>query len=273
MFERIRWESSHLTLGGITFDLMRPSGRLDDREERPCLVKDRKLIRDYERLFDSCPITPGSRIFEAGLYDGASAIFWTELLDPALYLGVDLGQPPNDVLEAYVARRDLGNQLIASWGVDQSDGATLRAIVAQHDGAPLDLIIDDASHMYEPTKATFEALFPLLRVGGIYVIEDWAWEHWATHGSPYHQWAFEESPTRLAVQLVEATGTNQNLIERVDIFGGLIAAHRGPAVIDEPFSLDRTIRHRHRARAWHRPLGVARRKIGTVRRGRITRRQ
>ena len=41
------------------------------------------------------------------------------------------------------------------------------------DGEPLDLVIDDASHLYGPTMASFEVLFPRLRPGGLYVIEDW----------------------------------------------------------------------------------------------------
>ena len=144
-------------------------------------------------------------------------------------------------------------------------------MVEQHQGAPLDLVIDDASHLYGPTKASFEALFPLLREGGVYVIEDWAWEHWPSYGSPYHSWAFDESPTRLAVQLVEATGTNRNLVARVDVFGGLIAVHRGSDVVETPFSLDREIRRRHRARIWHRPLRFARQRVGeTMRKRRMT---
>jgi hypothetical protein len=50
--------------------------------------------------------------------------------------------------------------------------------VAHEFSAPLDLVIDDASHIYGPTKASFQALFPLLRPGGLYLIEDWAWAHW-----------------------------------------------------------------------------------------------
>jgi hypothetical protein len=38
---------------------------------------------------------------------------------------------------------------------------------------PLDLVIDDASHLYGPSLATFETLFPALREGGLYVLEDW----------------------------------------------------------------------------------------------------
>jgi hypothetical protein len=39
----------------------------------------------------------------------------------------------------------------------------------------MNLVVDDASHTYEDTKASFETLFPLLQPGGIYAIEDWSW--------------------------------------------------------------------------------------------------
>jgi hypothetical protein len=47
----------------------------------------------------------------------------------------------------------------------------------QFDGGPLDLVVDDCSHLYEPTRASFNELFPRLRPGGAYVIEDWVWAH------------------------------------------------------------------------------------------------
>jgi len=53
----------------------------------------------------------------------------------------------------------------------------LEHIVRNELANELDLVVDDASHTYEQTKASFEILFPLLRPGGIYVIEDWSWAH------------------------------------------------------------------------------------------------
>ena len=41
----------------------------------------------------------------------------------------------------------------------------------------IDLVIDDASHLYVETKASFEELFPRLRPGGLFIIEDWASGH------------------------------------------------------------------------------------------------
>ena len=46
----------------------------------------------------------------------------------------------------------------------------------------LDIIIDDGSHLNEHVIRTFEILFPLLEMGGIYVIEDVQTSYWPDHG-------------------------------------------------------------------------------------------
>jgi len=63
------------------------------------------------------------------------------------------------------------------FGVDQADRARVAAIARdEFRGAPLDLVVDDASHGLDETRVSFETLFPLLRPGGVYVIEDWNWQ-------------------------------------------------------------------------------------------------
>ncbi len=47
--------------------------------------------------------------------------------------------------------------------------------------APFDVIIDDASHIAPLTIATFEILFPMLKTGGLYIIEDCHVSFWEKH--------------------------------------------------------------------------------------------
>jgi SAM-dependent methyltransferase len=42
----------------------------------------------------------------------------------------------------------------------------------------IDLVIDDASHFYQETRSSFNSIFPYLKPGGIYIVEDWGWAHW-----------------------------------------------------------------------------------------------
>jgi hypothetical protein len=46
----------------------------------------------------------------------------------------------------------------------------------------LDLVVDDASHLLAPSTATFEMLFPRLRPGGLFLLEDWSEAHLAERG-------------------------------------------------------------------------------------------
>ena len=91
----------------------------------------------------------------------------------------------------------------------------------------MDLIFDDASHLYEPTRSSFETLFPLLPEGGLYIIEDWAWAHWKSHASPDHPWAKERPLTQWIFELVEAIGSSTERIQSVEIHQGIAIIERG----------------------------------------------
>jgi hypothetical protein len=56
--------------------------------------------------------------------------------------------------------------------VPQADRESLRRNVDVDFDGPLDVVVDDASHMHAPSLASFEPLFPRLLPGGIYLIEE-----------------------------------------------------------------------------------------------------
>ena len=64
--------------------------------------------------------------------------------------------------------------------VSQSDDVALSNLIL-HICSP-DIIIDDASHTSPLTIRSFEILFPLLKSGGIYVVEDTHASYWTEHG-------------------------------------------------------------------------------------------
>jgi hypothetical protein len=81
--------------------------------------------------------------------------------------------------------------------------------------------------MYNQSLASFNALFPLMAIGGIYIIEDWAWSHWENleNGLPEGS-----EPTKLVQEIIQATG-NVGLIESVSVFEGFIVVKRGKELI------------------------------------------
>lgn len=56
---------------------------------------------------------------------------------------------------------------------DQTDGDTLRAVVEAMAPRGFDFVVDDASHCGWRSWTSFQALWPQVRAGGYYVIEDW----------------------------------------------------------------------------------------------------
>jgi hypothetical protein len=69
-------------------------------------------------------------------------------------------------------------------------------------------------------------LFPALRPGGLYIIEDWAWAHWPEH---WNMFANEIPLTKLIFDLVEAAGSSRDWIARITLFQGFTVIERGPA--------------------------------------------
>ena len=63
---------------------------------------------------------------------------------------------------------------------DQGDEQFLDSMAREL--GPFDIIIDDGSHMSHHIIASFNALFPHVRPGGIYVIEDLGTAYWPSWG-------------------------------------------------------------------------------------------
>jgi predicted O-methyltransferase YrrM len=139
------------------------------------LVKTRDMVERYERLIDS--LRPRN-VLELGIYEGGSAAFLALRGRPTKLVALDLKTEPSVGLEQFITGRGLQDRVRTHYSFDQADAARLRRLVAEEFGvAPIDLVIDDASHSLEPTRASFNTLFPRVRPGGVFVIEDWSKVH------------------------------------------------------------------------------------------------
>jgi hypothetical protein len=117
-------------------------------------------------------------------------------------------------------------------------------------GAPVDLIIDDAAHLYAHTRKTFENNFPTLRSGGLYIIEDWSWAHSPAtqeRGGPYSGFDDEPALSNLVFELVMIVGSFPDLIENIEIYPNMAVVRKGHRQLEKnAFKLDDFILSRGR---------------------------
>lgn len=134
----------------------------------PHVEQYRQLLAGYER----------PNIVELGILQGGGVAMLALLADPGMLLALDLSEEPIEPLANFIEARGLSDRVKLHYGVDQADQRRITELLDEAFGdGLLDVVIDDASHIYEPTRASFELLFPRLRPGGVYLIEDWQVDH------------------------------------------------------------------------------------------------
>ena len=124
----------------------------------------------YERHFSSF-VGRSFTILEIGCGQGGSLQMWKQYFGPlATIIGIDI-RP-----ECAAFEEDQINIRIG----DQSDPAFLRSIVEEF-GIP-DVALDDGSHIMNHIKASFDYLYPLMRSGSVYLVEDLHTAYWDEFG-------------------------------------------------------------------------------------------
>lgn len=140
------------------------------------IVKTLELVERYRRLCAGA--WKHARIVELGIAEGGSTALLALLAEPRKLVAVDIETQPLEALAEFIAAHGLGDSVRPHYGVDQANHRQLAGVVDDERGDELlDVVIDDASHDYFLTKASFETLFPRLRPGGVFVIEDWNAAH------------------------------------------------------------------------------------------------
>jgi predicted O-methyltransferase YrrM len=209
-----------LTVDGVTYRCMTGAEAPDEL----VILKPRHEVDVLVRLVQD--LRP-RRIMELGIYAGGSTALLAQLARPERLVALDLRSEPCEPLEPFIDRHHLRDTVSAHYGVDQADTAALDALVKLFDG-PLDLVIDDASHLEPQTRASFNHLFPHLRPGGRYVIEDWPWAHrGVTHHDPGYQGVTPLST--LVCELVVVAASRPRMITAVEVDANTAVVHRGPA--------------------------------------------
>ena len=224
-----------MVLDGQVFRLEEVGAPPEVAPEELRFFKQQAFVERLMGFFELRPEFQPERILEMGIWEGGSVAFWNQLFRPLRHVAFDLAQRVDSPqFGSWASRHAKPGSVETIWGVDQSDRSVVLDLVrGKLQGAP-DLIIDDAAHILECLQPAFETLFPLLRPGGIYLIEDWSWAHRAGAQGDDHLWRPYGDPTTLIFELVEAVATSGDIVASVHLDPDWVAIERGPGRIDDP---------------------------------------
>lgn len=193
----------------------------------------RALVQRYASLIGA--LQP-QRLLELGIFEGGSTLFFAKLARPQRIVAIDREplRDTRDRLERHAAAAGLADAIRTFGEVEQADRSTLAEIAEDaFDGDSLDLVVDDCSHFYDETRASFNELFPRLRPGGAYVIEDWRWAHTALGDEPPDGMYPDRMPlTRLLFEIVLAIPALPGLVSQISIEMDFAMITRGEATVD-----------------------------------------
>lgn len=160
---------------------------------------DHGYMPTYRRL--AAHLGPAAAVCEIGVWHGGSLAAWKSLFPTGLVVGVDVD--PSSTWP------DGTEQVIAT----QND-ASLPQTLLDLSPSGFDLIVDDASHIGALSEATFRLLWPLVRDGGHYVLEDWM------VGFPTWQ-GFDDSMLRLAQDFLLYLDTADSDVDSIEYRYGM----------------------------------------------------
>jgi hypothetical protein len=120
----------------------------------------------YDRYFSRYRNTPVTML-EIGVFKGGSLELWRKYFGSAATIfGVDI----DPACAEYVCAP---NQVRIG---SQADPDFLNAVIVEM--GPPDIILDDGSHVGRHQEISFRTLFPSLKYGGLYIIEDLHTSYW-----------------------------------------------------------------------------------------------
>lgn len=129
--------------------------------------KSRLFLQNYQTYFSR--FNGAVTLLELGIFHGGSLLLWRDYFSAGTIVGLDLNpvevRDPSGRIKVYQGR--------------QEDVELLDRIGTETAPDGFDVIIDDASHLAEPTSISFWRLFERhLKPGGIYIVEDWRVGYW-----------------------------------------------------------------------------------------------
>ena len=138
----------------------------------------------YKHVFSVFDLSSEFNVLEIGVDKGDGMLQFKELFPNCSICGLDI-------------REDTPNSPVGNiWIGSQTDTELLDELNKEE--GPFDIIIDDGSHVNEHQILTFEYLFPKLKPGGVYIMEDIHTSYWESHGGGYGTDSFVEYSKKLS---------------------------------------------------------------------------
>jgi len=138
----------------------------------------------YKHVFSVFDLSSEFNVLEIGVDKGDGMLQFKELFPNCSICGLDI-------------REDTPNSPVGNiWIGSQTDTELLDELNKEE--GPFDIIIDDGSHVNEHQILTFEYLFPKLKPGGVYIVEDIHTSYWESHGGGYGTDSFVEYSKKLS---------------------------------------------------------------------------
>lgn len=182
--------------------------------------------------------TKGS-LLEIGINTGNSLKMWLELFPNAFIYGMDINVSDNN--ERFNIIKGDQSSII--------DLTNLKTTI----GNDLFFINDDGSHIPEHQLLTFNTLFPCLREGGVYIIEDIETSYWTRGGLYGYDTRYGYKHLKSIIEIFkdvidsinsEFAGTHENAVEHTYMIGN-ITFHRNCIIIVKKTQDSRPYRFSH----------------------------
>ncbi len=162
----------------------------------------------YERFFYPLKYEP-IKIFEIGIESGASLQLWERYFPKAFIYGIDI-----------VDKSHLDSKRIHTFVADQADRNQLKGFIRAY-GNAYDIILDDGGHAMDQQQISLGFLFPYVKPGGFYIIEDVHTSlpaYYRDLGLDYHVQADEANTTLRMIQtFIETKKIESQYLRREEI--------------------------------------------------------
>jgi predicted O-methyltransferase YrrM len=202
------------------------------------LLKPKQWVTMYYDFVE----TEGVRnVLELGVWQGGMSILLPSFNPDLKYMGIEYEPERESITTAIANMPNLKDRVHIEYGLSQSDPKVPEKVVGYFGSPEIDLVIDDASHQYAESRRSFELLFPMLRSGAAYIVEDWAWAHWQNH-RPNRRVAYQPSLSNLLFEICILAASCPEVVSSVEVKSALFIVRRGSAKIEPGWRLSDSLR-------------------------------